>query len=314
MITLADALAARERIAPWIRATPTFQVSQLSASPTDAALVLKLENLQVTGSFKARGATNKLLTTPPGELRRGIVTASGGNHGLATARAARLADVPATIFVPATATAAKQQALRTWGADVRVVGDVWDEANEAAQRFAADQGAAFFHPFADPAVVAGQSTLALDILDTVPDLDAILIAVGGGGLLAGMSTVFRAISPRTRIIGIEPIGSPTLHTCLAAGMVVSLAEITTRVATMACRRTGEGVFDLIRRNVDEIVLISDADMLDASRWLWSELAIAADLSGAAAIAALRCGAVRFQAGERVCALVCGAGPDGIVTG
>jgi threonine dehydratase len=311
MITLDDIKAAQTRIAPHVRRTPLFAATALAVPPTPANLTLKLECLQATGSFKARGATNKLLQMPADELLRGIVTASGGNHGLAVARAALSAGVTATVFVPLNITPAKVEKLRGLGARVEIVGAVWNEANIHALRFAQETGAAYFHPFADPAVVAGQGTVALEMLEQGPAPDAVLIGIGGGGLITGMGVALKALSPKTRIIGIEPVGCPTLHASMSAGEVVQLDNVSTRVATMACARTDEAVFALARTVIDEIVLIEDEAMVAASRWLWSETGIAADLSGAAAIAALQSGVAGFGRGESVCALVCGAGPDGI---
>lgn len=313
MIGIGEVEAAARRIADHVRRTPLLRADQCAEPAGDADLWLKLESLQVTGSFKARGATNKLLTTPRAELAKGIVTASGGNHGLATARAARLAGAPAVVFVPATVTAEKTDKLRKWGAEVRTVGSLWDESNRRAIEFARGSGAVYFHPFADPAVVAGQGTVGIEILDQLPDVETLLVAIGGGGLIAGVATAVRARKPAVRIIGIEPIGSPTLQASLAAGHVVRLPEVTTRVATMACGRTEEAVFEIVRRNVDEIVLVEDEEMLGAARWLWFEFGIAADLSGAAAVAALRSGRVRLKPGERVCGLVCGAGSEGLTS-
>ncbi len=311
MITLADVEAARARLGDQIRHTPLIAADNLSAPITDAALYLKLECLQATGSFKARGATNRLLATPRDQLANGIVAASGGNHGVAVARTGKLADVTTHIFVPRNINPSKLDKLQRWGAKVELVGDVFDDANRAAQAYAREIGAIYFHPFADPLVVAGQGTLALEILDELPDVDTFLIAIGGGGLIGGMGTAIRALRPEARIIGIEPVGCPTLKASLDAGHVVTIDKITTRVPTMSCARTDDRVFDLVRSVVDDIVLIDDAAMEDAARWLWFELGIAADLSGAAAAAALKSGAVAVKPGEKVLALVCGAGPDGI---
>lgn len=311
MITLDDIRQARQRIAPHVRRTPLIEADALSAPVTEAELWLKLECLQVTGSFKARGATNKLLATPPHDMARGVTTASGGNHGLAVARAAKLAGVPATIFVPTNVTQAKIEKLRKWGATVEVVGSVWNETNLSALAFARDKGCAYFHPFADPYVVAGQGTLALELLEQQPDLDAVLVAIGGGGLITGMAVALKTLKPSIRIIGIEPTGAPTFHASLAAGHVVKLDKVTTRVATMACAETDRDVFATSRELIDEVVLVDDDDMLEVARWLWFEMGLAADLSGAAAAAALRKGVLRFSAGRKICALVCGAGPEGL---
>lgn len=311
MIGIGDIEAAAERIAPYIRRVPMLRADQCVEPATNADLWLKLECLQPTGSFKSRGATNKLLTTPREQIAKGIVTASGGNHGLATARAAWIAKVPATIFVPTSITPEKADKLRKWGADLRLVGKIWDEANTEALVFAKHSGAVYFHPFADPAVVAGQGTIGLEILETLPEVETVLVAIGGGGLISGVATAIKARKPSVRVIGIEPVGAPTLHASLAAGHVVRLPEITTKVATMAAGRTEEPIFEVVRKSVDDVVLITDQAMEDASRWLWFEFGIAADLSGAAAVAAIRSGVVKLKPGERVCALVCGAGSDGI---
>lgn len=311
MIEPADIRAAAERIAPFVRRTPVIEATALSEPITPARLSLKLECLQATGSFKARGATNKLLTLPKDAVERGIVAASGGNHGLATARAARLAGVSATIFVPDNVAPDKVDKLRRWGADVRVVGQHFHEANVKALDFAEVSGAAYFHPFADPAVIAGQGTAGLEFIDQVPDLDVVLVAIGGGGLISGLGIAMHAIRPETRIIGIEPVGAPTLRASLDAGHVVRLPAITSRVATMSAVETDPMVFDIVRRHVEDVILVTDDEMLDASRWLWFELGIAADLSGAAAVAAIRSGRISLSAGRSVGALVCGAGPEGI---
>jgi threonine dehydratase len=312
MVEVSDIERASNRIAPLIRRTQLMQATALFEPPTKAALYLKLECLQATGSFKARGASNKLLTTPADAIAGGIVTASGGNHGLATARAARLSNVPATIFVPENATAEKVAKLRSLGARVEITGSVWNETNEHALAFARTTGACYFHPFADPAVIAGQGTVALELLADMPDLDAVLIAIGGGGLITGMSIALKALKPSIRVIGIEPTGCPTFHASLKAGKVVRLPEVRTRVATMACAETDASVFELSRNLIDDVVLIEDDDMAAAAKWLWRELGLAADLSGAAAVAALRTGRLSFGSHEKICALVCGAGTDGIL--
>ncbi|MBX3582205.1 MAG: threonine/serine dehydratase [Rhizobiaceae bacterium] len=314
MITIDDIETARERIAPHIRRTPIHEASHpLKPLPVKASVVLKLELLQVTGSFKARGAMNRLLGAPAEDIRTGICTASGGNHGLAVARTARVAGVPATVFVPENVSPAKVEKMQKWGADVRIAGVDWNASNEAALEHARTTGASYFHPFADPLVVAGQGTLGLEILDQIWDFDTIVIAVGGGGLVAGLSTAIKARRPEARVVAVEPVGSPTIHASLAAGRVVTLPEITSRVATMSCRRTDERVFEIARRTIDAAVLVSDEAMLEASRWLWFEMGIAADLSGAASIAALQSGNPVFAGSRRICALVCGAGAEGITS-
>lgn len=311
-IGLDDVKRAAERIQPYVRRTPMVPVRCTKAHPfPEGELFLKLECLQVTGSFKPRGATNKLLSLSPEETRRGIITASGGNHGLAVAYAGFLAKAATTVYVPENVSSDKRKKLEAWGAAVVLRGRHWSEANAVAMEVAARDGLAYFHPFADPAVIAGQGTLAVEVLEQVPDVDLFLVAIGGGGLISGVALAAKALRPEVRIIGIEPVGAPTLHACFQAGRVVELPGITTKVPTMAALKTEALNYEIARRHVEEIVLITDEDMREAARWLWFEMGLAADLSGAAAIAALRSGAVRPPAGCRVCAFVCGAGPDGM---
>lgn len=313
MIALEDIRAAAARIEGNIRRTPMIAASNLKTPLAGGVdLMLKLELLQVTGSFKARGATNRLLSLDRAELGGGIVTASGGNHGIATARAGFMAGVPTTVFLPTNASPAKIEKLRAWGAATRIVGSAWHESNEAAQAFVRETGAVYFHPFADPAVVAGQGTVGLEILDQMPDVSTVLVAMGGGGLVSGVATAIKALAPHVRIVGIEATGSPVLLRALEAGSNVALDRVTTSVATMACARTDDRIFDIVRDKVDEIVLVDDDEMLHAAKSLWFEMGLAADLSGAAAIAALAEGRVQVKKGERVCAIVCGAGPDAIL--
>lgn len=313
MIDLAAIEAARERIAPHVRRTPFMPLTQAKdPPPVRADVILKLECLQVTGSFKARGAMNRLLGAPAEEVAAGIVTASGGNHGLAVARTAFAAKTSATIFLPSNVSPAKLAKMKAWGADTRIVGDAWDDANAAALVFAKETGAAYFHPFADPLVVAGQGTLGLEILEDMPDIDTILVAIGGGGLISGLATAFRAKRPDIRVIGVEPTGSPTLKASLDAGRRVKLASITTKVPTMACRETDERIFDIVRETVSDILLVSDEAMEEASRRLWFETGVAADLSGAASLAALQVHHAALGSSAKICALVCGAGPEGTI--
>jgi threonine dehydratase len=313
LIDIEDIHTAAARIEGNIRRTPMIAATNLKTPLTGSIeLMLKLELLQVTGSFKARGATNKLLSLDRAAMRGGIVAASGGNHGIATARAGFMAGVPTTIFLPSNAAPAKIEKLEAWGAATRIIGSAWHESNEAAQAFARETGAVYFHPFADAAVVAGQGTVGLEILHQMPDVTTVLVAIGGGGLISGVSTAMRALAPHVRIVGIEAAGSPALLRGLEVGHNVTLDEITTSVATMACARTDDRIFDIVRRNVDEIVLVDDAEMLHAAKNLWFEMGLAADLSGAAALAALAEGRVQVNSGERICAIVCGAGPDAIL--
>ena len=311
-VGLADILAAAARIDGRVRRTPVLDVAPVRTPPAPGArLVLKLDCLQPTGSFKVRGAVNTLLSLPEERVRRGLITASGGNHGLAVAYAASIGGTRAVVYLPTSAPADKAAKLRAWGAEVVVEGAVFDEAAVAATARAAAEGMTFVHPFAPPSVIAGQGTLGLEIVEQIPDVDTVLVAIGGGGLIAGVATALKALRPGVRVIGIEPEGAPTHHASRAAGRLVTLDAITTVAGTLAPRRTEALNFALVSAHVDELVLVSDDAMRAAARWLWFECGLAAELSGAAGVAALMAGAVTVRPGSTVCALVCGAGTDGL---
>ena len=310
-VTLDDIERAALRIVGRVRRTPMLRAGPVRTHGAVAdGLWLKLENLQVTGSFKARGACNAVAALDPAALTRGVVTASGGNHGLAVAYAAAAAGVTATVYVPRSVPALKRERLAVWGAVVIEAGEVWDDAYAAAAAHAAVGGQALLHPFADPAVIAGQGTLALEALDDVPAIDTMLVAIGGGGLIAGVAVAARARRAGLRVVGVEPVGAATLHDSLLAGRPVVLDRISTAAGTLAPRSTDALNFGIVRDLVDHVVLVSDEAMRDAARWLWFEHGVGTELAGAASVAAVLTGAYRAAVGEVVCAVVCGAGADG----
>ncbi|MBC8242332.1 MAG: pyridoxal-phosphate dependent enzyme [Alphaproteobacteria bacterium] len=310
-VTIDDVRAAAQRIEGRVRCTPllpaTLAHNPLPGNPT---LNLKLECLQVSGSFKARGAMSRLTTLDDAAKARGLITASGGNHGLGVAYAGHAAGVPVTIYLPGNTPPAKADNLRRWGATVHIHGDVWDDANREALSVAARTGQTYIHPFADPAVIAGQGTVSLEVLADAPDTDVLLISIGGGGLIAGAALAAKALKPAITVIGIEPVGAPTLHASVAAGELVELASVDTLANTLAPRRSEDLNLALIQQNVDDIVLVTDEQMRQAARWLWQEFGLGVELSAAAAIAALQSGAYVPPRGAVCTALICGAGNDG----
>jgi len=192
-----------------------------------------------------------------------------------------------------------------------MAGEVWDDSNRAALQHAEAENLSYIHPFADPAVIAGQGTIALEILEEAPDLDTLLVAIGGGGLISGIAIAAKALKPGIRVVGVEPVGAPTLRDSLAAGRLVELTRLDTAAVTLAPRRSEAVNLAIVRDAVEEIVLVEDAEMRAAARWLWREIGVATELSAAAAVAALLSGRYRPLAGEQICAVVCGAGTDGI---
>jgi threonine dehydratase len=269
----------------------------------------KLENLQISGSFKIRGALNTVLGLPEEELERGLVTASGGNHGMGVATAGAMTGTKTTIYLPENTPQSKIDKLRKIATEVVVEGAVWDDANALALA-AANKGMRYVHPFADASVIAGQGTIGLEILEDVPDLDVLLVAIGGGGLISGVASAVKAIKPDIKVIGVEAIGAPTLKTSLDAGELTTLAKIETQAGTLAPRRSEEINFNIITRLVDDILLVSDDEMKNAAKWLWQNVGLGVELSAAAAIAALQSGRHRTAPFEKTGVIICGAGPDG----
>lgn len=304
-----DFLRAAEALRPYIRRTPLLAAPVVRARDKHLEGVRwKLECLQVTGAFKARGALLSALRLEPEARARGLVTASGGNHGLGVAFAGRTLGVPVTVVLPANAPASKEEGLRTWGADVIRHGALWDDAQAHALKLAEERGWTEVHPFARRDVLLGQGTIALEMLEDAPDADVLVIPIGGGGLIGGVATAAKALRPDIRVVGVEPTGAPTMLRALEAGAVVNLENVDTAANTLAPRATHAWNLALVTEHVDEIVLVSDEEMVDAARWLWEELHVPAELSGAAATAALATGRA---SGARPVAIVCGAGKAGM---
>lgn len=310
-ITLDDVEAAAERIKDRVRCTPCLR-TRFIRNPIHPNLMLKMESLQVTGSFKARGANNAVLSLDDDVLGRGIITASGGNHGTAVAYAGHASGAKTVVYLPERAAAAKINTLKNWGAEVVLTGDVWDDANAAALERAGRDSLTYIHPFADPTVITGQATLAREMLKQSSEIDVIIAGIGGGGLISGVALAAKAIKPEVRVIGVEPMGAPTLKTSIDTGVVAALETIETDAITLAPKKSAAVNVDIIGRLVDEIVLVDDNAMRSASQWLFDEMGVAAELSGAAAVAALQTRALRVPEDQTVAAIVCGRGGDGIL--
>jgi threonine dehydratase len=312
-ITLGDVEAAAERISSRVRRTPCLRTRYIRDPLRSGPTLLKLECLQVTGAFKVRGANNAILQLDEAALARGVITASGGNHGLAVAYGAQASGCPAVVYLPENTPADKAEKIRGWGAEVIVEGAVWDDAERAALARAERDGMTYIHPFADPAVIAGQGTIAREMLKQSPDIDVIVAGIGGGGLVAGVALTAKAIKPGIRIIGVEPVGAPTLSHSLQAGSLVTLDAINSDANTLAPRRSAEINLAIIEKYVDEIVLVSDDEMRAAAQWLWFEMGQAVELAGAAAVAAIQTGKAAAPDDQIVAAIVCGTGTAGLPT-
>ncbi|MEV3919743.1 threonine/serine dehydratase [Actinomadura coerulea] len=308
MIDRSDVQAAAGRVAGHVRRTPMIEVEPGPLAPA-ARMWLKLELTQHTGSFKARGAFNHVLAArDEGRLpETGVVAASGGNAGLAFAYAAARAGVPAEVYVPETAPAVKVARLRALGAAVVQVGTRYAEAQEAATKRAADTGALFCHAYDLPEVCAGQGTLGLEVLEqTGGEIDTVLLAVGGGGLMAGVAA---ALEGRARVVGVEPATIPTLERALHAGRPVDVEVSGVAADSLGATRAGEIAFAVASRARVRPVLVTDEAIVEARRFVWREYRLVVEHGTAAAVAALRGGAYRPSPGERVAVVLCGANTD-----
>jgi threonine dehydratase len=299
-VAAADVRDAAERIAGRVRRTPVLELGEMHG----ASVVAKLELLQCTGSFKPRGAFNKLLSSdvPPA----GVIAASGGNFGLAVAYAARETGVPGEIFVPSTSPEAKVSKVRAQGATVHVVEGYYAEAQAALGARHGETGSLLMHPFDQPEVIAGQGTIGIELDEQIPDLDTVLVAVGGGGLVAGIAAWFQR---RVRVVGVESTACATMTAALAAGEPV-VGEVGGVAAdSLGSARVGDHVFPIVREQVDRVVLVEDDAIREAQRALWEDVHVIAEPGGAVAFAALRSGVYQPRLGERVCVLVSGGNCD-----
>jgi threonine dehydratase len=288
-------------IGPYVRVTPIIRLDRADFGLQTGPLVLKLEQLQHTGSFKARGAFANLLlrAVPPA----GVVAASGGNHGAAVAFAARALGVPAHIFVPTVSSPAKIASIREYGADLVVHGDSYEDALRASQAFTATSGALPIHAFDQVETVLGAGSVACELQQQAPDATTVMTAVGGGGLLSGTAARYAGA---VRIISVEPEGAPTLSLALQAGHPVPAPVGSVAVDSLAPRAIGALPYQILSSSVDQAVLVSDEAILEAQHRLWQHLRLVAEPGGCAALAALLCGRYLPAADEVVVVVVSGA--------
>ncbi|HVA32587.1 MAG TPA: threonine/serine dehydratase [Candidatus Baltobacteraceae bacterium] len=299
----------RDAIAPYVRKTPIVEAYPLDFGfdGGTAKLAFKLELLQHSGSFKARGAfANLLMRTVPAA---GVTAASGGNHGAAVAYAAMRLGHRAKIFVPSVSSAAKVARIRQYGAELVVTGDRYGDTVEACREWGVESGALNVHAFDQTETLLGTGTLGLEIGEQLPDVDTILVPVGGGGLIAGIAAWF-AGTP-VRVVGVEPEGAPTLTAALAAGIPVDAPAGSVANDSLAPARIGDLVFPIVQRHVERVVLVSDDDIVRTQQRLWNGLTIVAEPGGAAAFAAVLSGRYVAQPDERICIVVSGGNSSAV---
>jgi threonine dehydratase len=293
----------RARIAPHIKHTPLLTSRQLSER-SGFEVRLKAEMFQRVGSYKIRGPLNKFALMPEAQQRRGVVCSSAGNHAQGVALAAQIHGIRAVVCMAANATPAKVAATKGYGAEVVLHGTIWDEANEKARDLVRMQGLTYVHPFDDEQLIAGQGTLGLEVVQDWPALDAIVVPIGGGGLISGVAMAVKSHNPAVRVIGVESSDGPAMQRSVQAGRLETI-ECRTVIDGLRVRRVGEINFDVVQRFVDDIVALPDRDIFDAMIWIMERCKLVVEGAAAAPVAALLHGLVKLPPGSKVVAVLSG---------
>ncbi|HEY7236890.1 MAG TPA: threonine/serine dehydratase [Gemmatimonadaceae bacterium] len=307
MPTLADIRAARERIGDRVHHTPLLSARRIG-DPVGAVLYHKCESLQKTGSFKVRGALNRLALLDDTARGRGVITVSAGNHAQALAWAARDAGVRCTVVMPTTASRTKVDASRGYGAEVVLHGASGIEAFARAHELSVERSLTFVHPFDDEAIMAGQGTLGLEIMEQIDNIDDVVVPIGGGGLIAGVVVAIKEQRPSVRVYGVEPEGAAVMRKSLDADRPVRLDSMKTIADGLAAPMAGDRTFPIVKTYVDDVVLVSDEEITTAMRELLFSAKLLAEGAGAAATAAVMSGKIPVE-GRRVVAIVSGGNVD-----
>ncbi len=296
--------AARARVSAHAYHTPLL-TSRLLSERTGFEVRLKAEIFQRTGSYKIRGPLNKLPQLTDDQRRRGVICSSAGNHAQGVALAAKIHGVRAVVVMAENATPSKIAATRAYGAEVVLHGLIWDEANEKMKQLAAEQGFTVIHPFDDLQLITGQGTLGLEIHDDFPQADVVVVPIGGGGLISGVSMALKARNPKIRVIGVESSDGPAMKRSIEAGHVVTLDEIRCIIDGLRVKRVGENNFRIVRDYVDKIVTLPDAEIFEAMLWIMSRSKLVVEGAAAAPVAALLAGLIEAPTGSKVVCVLSG---------
>jgi len=303
-VTTPEFTAARARMGAHVHRTPLVTSRTLSeASGFDVRL--KAELFQRTGSYKIRGPLNKFAQLSTEEKRRGVICSSAGNHAQGVALAARIHDIKAVVCMAANATPSKIEATRAYGAEVVLHGSIWDEANERAKALVAEKGYTYVHPFDDRQLMTGQGTVGLEIVEDWPDVDVIVVPIGGGGLISGVAMAARAANPGIRIIGVESSGAPGMKRSVDEGQVVTLDRVDCIIDGLRVKRVGQLTYEVVRDFVDDIVTLPDEQIFDAVVWTMHHTKMVPEGAAAAPIGALLHGLVNAPRGSRVVCVLSG---------
>jgi threonine dehydratase len=299
-----DFLAARVHVAQHARRTPLITSRQLN-DLTGYDVYLKAEMFQRTGSYKIRGPLNKLTHLTDEQKRRGVVCSSAGNHAQGVALAAQLYGIRAVVCMAENATPSKVAATRGYGAEVVLHGTIWDEANAKALQLVEEQGLTMVHPFDDIQLIAGQGTVGLEIAEDLPDLDAVVVPIGGGGLISGVSMAVKSLVPTAQVFGVESSDAPGMARSVAAGHVVTLDRVDSVIDGLRVQRVGETTFQVVSEFVDKIVTLPDAEIFDAVVWVMGRCKLVIEGAAAAPVAALLQRKIDLPAGSKVVCVLSG---------
>jgi threonine dehydratase len=302
-LTLRDFEEARARIAPHIKWTPLLTSRQLSEL-TGYDIRLKAEMFQRVGAYKIRGPLNKFALMSEEDKQRGVVCSSAGNHAQGVALAAKIHGMRAVVCMAKNATPAKIAATKGYGAEVVLHGMIWDEANEKAKELVRTEGMTYVHPFDDPQLIAGQGTLGLEIVNDWPEVEAVIVPIGGGGLISGVSMAVKSHNPEARVIGVESSDGPAMQRSVEAGHLETI-DCKTIIDGLRVRRCGEHNFSVVQRFVDEIVALPDREIFDAMLWVMERCKLVVEGAAAAPVGALLHGLVRLPAGSKVAVVLSG---------
>jgi threonine dehydratase len=299
---------ARARVAPAVHHTPLLHSSTLSQL-TGYDVWLKAEMFQRGGSYKVRGPSNKLPQLSAEQRQNGVICSSAGNHAQGVALAAAQLGIPATVVMARGATPAKIAATEGYGATVVLQGEIWDEANAEALRLAEERGLTFIHPFDDLQLIAGQGTLALEVLDDCPGVDVVVVPIGGGGLISGVSAAIKGRKPETVVVGVESSGAPAMTRSVEAGELVTLGSLDCRIDGLKVARVGENTFAIVRELVDHLVTLPDREIFDAVLWTMARCKLVVEGAAAAPVGALLAGLVEAEPGATVVCVLSGGNVD-----
>ncbi|MCS7212551.1 MAG: threonine/serine dehydratase [Chloroherpetonaceae bacterium] len=305
LIEKSEIEAAAARLKPYLLPTPVIP-SRYFTSKLGAQLFLKLETLQPTNSFKVRGATNAILALSESQRQRGVISASAGNHGMAVALAANKLGLSATIYLPEKTPKVKLERIERLGAQIVLHGESWDEANALAMSVADQEGKAYIPAFDHLHVMAGQGTIVLELITQLPKIDAIVVSIGGGGLISGIISAVRHFSPHTKVYGVETEGANRLYLSRAAGRIVELPAITSVAESLGARKTGQRQFEIITNYVEDLVVVSDEEAIQSLLELLQEEKLLVEPAASCCIAALLTKKIPVQKGETIVAIMCGA--------